>query len=108
MDLNGLQIAMGNWCFHCGRGGEAVIEYVKENDGDPARLYHEALELNDWLARGFIGILLSSNYNVFQPWFKSLLIYFRDYRSGDLLSSASDILDFYKKAFDEVGELYEI
>ena len=103
-----LKSAMREYCPHCGRGEDAVIEYVKEHDSDPVALYKEVIMLGDYSGRDFLSIILSSNYDVFTPWYKAVLVYFKESGKTGVTRRATDILDYYKKDFEEVGDLYEI
>jgi len=84
-------------CPHCGSGSEYVVEYVKEHDNDPEALYQEAIVLDENQKDDLIGILLSSDYDIFVPWYKKLLINTNTFISND-------ILDYYKESFDKVRE----
>ena len=107
MDYN-LKQAMEEYCPYCGRGEEAAIKYVKAHDANPIELYKEVIALENYTGRAFLGIILSSNYNVFTPWYKAALIYFKENGEMGTARLAKDILDFYKEAFEKVGELNEI
>lgn len=85
-------------CPHCGSGSEYVVEYVKEHDNDPEALYQEAIALNEYRRDDLINILLSSDYNIFVPWYKKLLV------NTDTFT-ANDVLECYKKSFDKVEDI---
>lgn len=102
-----LKSAMQEYCPHCGRGEEAAIEYVKEHDNDPVALYKEVIALGDYTGRIFLSIILSSDYDVFTPWYKAVLIYFKEIGTTGALQAKS-ILDYYKEEFEGVCDLYEI
>ena len=82
-------------CPHCGSGSEYVVNYIKSHDNDPEALYQEAIALDEDQRDDLIGILLSSAYNIFVPWYKKLLINTNTFTSTDLL-------DYYKESFDKV------
>lgn len=82
-------------CSHCGSGSEYVVSYVKSYDNNPEALYQEAIALDEDQRDDLIGILLSSSYNIFVPWYKKLLINTNTFTSNDLL-------DYYKESFDKV------
>lgn len=108
MKYNNLAYAMRIYCPCCGRGGEAAIEYVKEHDNDPVALYKEVISLGDNTAGDFLSVILSSDYNVFTPWYKAALIYFKENGKTGVTLQAKSILDYYKESFEKVGDLYEI
>ena len=89
-------------CPHCGNHSEDVVKYIKEHDNNPQELYQEAIELYDSYQGDLIGILYSSDYNIFVPWFKSFLIYVRDHAKTGSKFMADDVLDYYKKGFEKV------
>ena len=82
-------------CPHCGSGSEYVVKYVKEHDTNPKALYEEAIALDEYQRDDLIHILLSSDYNIFVPWYKKLLLQTDTF-------TANDILDYYKESFDKV------
>ena len=84
-------------CPHCGSSSEYVVNYVKSHDNNPEALYQEAIVLDEDQRDDLIGILLSSVYNIFVPWYKKLLINTNTFISND-------ILDYYKESFDKVKE----
>lgn len=87
-------------CPHCGDGSEYVVEYVKEHDTNPEVLYQEAIALDEYQRDALISILLSSDYNIFVPWYKKLLSQANTFTSND-------ILDYYKERFDKVLNVEE-
>ena len=103
-----LYLAMQDYCPCCGRGGDTAIKYVQEHDNDPIALYKEAIELGDYMGGDFINIILSSDYNIFTPWYKAVLIYFKEHGETGVTWDAADILDYYKEEFDKVGDLNEV
>lgn len=82
-------------CPHCGNGSEYVVNYVKSHDSNPEALYQEAIALKENQRDNLIDILLSSDYNIFVPWYKKLLINTNTFTSNN-------ILDYYKESFDKV------
>lgn len=108
MKYNNLAHAMRAYCPCCGRGEEAAIEYVKEHDNDPIALYKEVIALGDGTGGDFLSIILSSDYNVFTPWYKAVLIYFKENGKTGVTVQAEDILSYYKDGFEKVGDLNEI
>ena len=103
-----LEQAMKEYCPCCGRGEEAAIQYVKEYKGDPVDLYKEVLALGESVAGDFISIILASDYNVFTPWYKALLVYYKEHGESGIEWEAEDIYDLYKEMFDKVGDLHEV
>jgi hypothetical protein len=93
-----LKDCLNEVCPHCGSGSEYVVQYVQEHDKDPIALYQEALVLSEYQMGDLIGILLASDYDVFVPWYKKLLVHVNS-------PTSNDILDYYKEAFDEVEDL---
>ena len=91
-------------CPHCGSGSEYVVKYVKEHDSDPQALYEEAIKLSDCYLGDLIGILLSSDYNIFVPWFKAFCKYVAANDKADSGFTAKDVLDYYKEGFNEVKD----
>ena len=85
-------------CPHCGSGSEYVVKYVKDHEDNPVALYQEAIVLEEDQRDDLIGILLSSDYNIFVPWYKKLLRHTNTFTSND-------ILDYYKESFDKVEDL---
>ena len=85
-------------CPHCGNGSDRVVEYVKSHDNNPEALYKEAIALNNYQREDLIEILLTSDYNIFVPWYKKLLINTNTYTSKEMLM-------IYKKSFDEVPNM---
>ena len=85
-------------CPHCGSGSEYVVKYVKEHKADQESLYQEAIALDEYQRDDLIDILLSSDYNIFVPWYKKLLRHTNTFTSND-------ILDYYKESFDKVEEI---
>ena len=90
-----LKDCLDDVCPHCGSGSEYVVKYVESHDNNPEALYQEAIALDEDQKGDLIGILLSSDYNIFVPWYKKLLINTNTFTSNDLL-------DYYKEDFDEV------
>lgn len=70
-----LEDAFDAVCFECGHGDEYVIDYVKAHDNEPKALLEEAKQLKEVHKEALIGILLSSEYDVFVPWYKAFLLY---------------------------------
>ena len=85
-------------CPHCGSGSKYVVEYVKSHDNNSEALYQEAIALEEDKRDNLIDILLSSDYNIFVPWYKKLLRHTNTFTSND-------ILDCYKESFDKVEEI---
>ena len=108
MKFNNLALAMREYCPCCGRGGESAIEYVKEHDSDQVALYKEAIALGDCTGGDFLDIILSSDYDVFVPWYKAVLIYFKENGETGVTIQAESILKHYKEDFEKVGDLYEL
>lgn len=100
-----LENRMKEVCPHCGNHWEEVIEYIKEHDKDPKALYEEAIHLSDYESGDFAQMVLSSNYNIFVPWYKAFLIYVKNNAKTGSSWIANDILDYYKEDFDEVVDL---
>ncbi len=90
-----LKDCLDDVCPECWNGSKYVVKYVREHKNDQEALYQEAIALNEYHRRMLINILLASNYNIFVPWYKKLLIYTNSFRSND-------ILDYYKESFDKV------
>ena len=90
-----LKDCLDDVCPHCGSGSEYVVKYVKEHDDNLKALYQEAIALGEYQRDDLINILLSSDYNIFVPWYKKLLINTNTFRSND-------ILDYYKEDFADV------
>ena len=105
MGYNNLQLAMRQYCPCCSRGEEAAIEYVREHDNNPVALYNEAIELGDCMGGDFISIIVSSAYNIFVPWFKAVLVHFKEKGETGVNIQAEDILDYYKENFEKEDEL---
>ena len=105
MEYNNLALAMREYCPCCGRGEEAAIEYVRKHDNDPIALYGEVIALGDCTGGDFLSIILSSDYDIFAPWYKAALIYFKENGKTGIKMWAADILDYYKEDFEEVGDL---
>ena len=91
-----LKSCLDEICPHCGSGSEYVVRYVEQHDKDQVALYKEAIELDEDQINDLVGILLSSKYNIFVPWYKKLLIYLKDN------FQAQDILEYYKEQFKKV------
>jgi hypothetical protein len=100
-----LLAAVKEICPCCGRGGEATIAYCREHDKDQKTLYEEAIQLGGSCAGDLIGVLLSSDYNIFQPWYKAMLIWYKDNGDTGVTFEAADLLDYYKESFDKVEDL---
>ncbi len=90
-----LKSCLDEVCPHCGSGSEYVVNYVKSHDNNPEALYQEAIALEKNQRDHLISILLSSDYDIFVPWYKKLLTNTNTFRSND-------ILDYYKESFDKV------
>lgn len=90
-----LKDCLNEVCPHCGSGSEYVVKYVESHDNDPEALYQEAIALDEYRRDDLIDILLSSDYDIFVPWYKKLLINTNTFTSND-------ILDYYKENFDKV------
>ena len=90
-----LKDCLNEVCPHCGSGSEYVVKYVEAHDNDPEALYQEAIALDEYRRNDLIDILLSSDYDIFVPWYKKLLINTNTFTSNDLL-------DYYKESFDKV------
>lgn len=90
-----LKSCLDDICSHCRSGSEYVVKYVKSRDNNSEALYQEAIALDEDQRDDLIGILLSSDYNIFVPWYKKLLINTNTFISNDLL-------DYYKESFDKV------
>jgi len=100
-----LEYRMREVCPHCGNHSEDVVKYVQEHDNDPVALYKEAIALSDYVSGDLIDILLSSDYDVFVPWYKAFLKYVAENAKTGSSWVAKDILDYYKKAFSKVEDL---
>ena len=100
-----LEYRMHEVCPHCGNHSEEVVEYVKEHDNNPKALYEEAIKLSEYYSGDLIDILLSSDYNVFVPWYKAFCEYVAENAKTGSCRVAKDILDYYKKAFSKVADL---
>lgn len=101
-----LKDAFDEVCFECGHGDEYVIDYVKAHDNEPKALLEEAKQLNEVRKEALIDILLSSEYDVFVPWYKALLLYCIDLKEEACVQwRAKDIFTYYKKGFDKVENL---
>ena len=100
-----LEYRMHEVCPHCGNHSEEVVEYCKEHDNDPVSLYNEAIKLSDYVSGDLANILLSSDYDIFVPWYKAVLKYVAENAKTGSSWTAKDILDYYKKAFSKVEDL---
>jgi len=93
-----LKDCLNDVCPHCGSGWEYVVKYVESHDSNPEALYQEAIALDEDRRDDLIDILLSSDYDIFVPWYKKLLV------NTDTFT-ANDILDYYKKRFSTVEDI---
>lgn len=103
--MGNLFAAVREICPCCGRGGEAAIDYCKEHDKNQKALYEEAIQLGGSCAGDLISVLRSGNYNIFQPWYKAMLIWYKDNGDTGITFEAEDLLDYYKENFDKVKDL---
>ena len=103
--MSNLCAAVREICPCCGRGGEYAIKYCQEHDKDQKALYEEAIQLGGSMASDLIGVLLSSDYDIFQPWYKAMLIWYKDNGDTGVTFEAEDLLDYYKDAFSKVEDL---
>ena len=103
--MDSLRDAFENYCPCCGRGSEYVLDYIKAHDSDPKALFSEFINLSDYVACEVINLINGSDYDIFVPWFKAVLVYYRDNVSGGIKVSAADLLDYYKDSFDKVEDM---
>lgn len=74
---------------------DALADYVTNTPVE--QLDREVAALNIEQREQLVDMLLSSKYDIFNPWYKRLLISLDTFRTNDILS-------YYKKGFDEVKE----
>ena len=74
---------------------DALANYVTKTS--PLELNREVRRLSDSEKEDLVDMLLSSKYNIFNPWYKKLLISIGSPRT-------KDILEYYKNGFDKVKE----
>lgn len=72
---------------------EGLVDYVTNTS--PEQLDKEVLKLSKDEREELVNILLSSDYDVFNPWYKKLLISLNTLRSND-------ILEYYKEEFSKI------
>lgn len=67
---------------------EAILTYFKKDD-----VQHQL---------DFINIILSSNINIFTPWYKKALELSSESKNASLSARAKDILFYYRAGFEKV------
>ena len=72
---------------------EGLVNYVTNTP--PEQLDKEVLKLSKDEREELVGILLSSDYDIFNPWYKKLLISLNTLRTND-------ILEYYKEEFSKI------
>lgn len=94
MKENTLIQLINNVCPHCGNHSEDVVEYANK---DANRAFNEAEELSLEQTILFLEILLSSDFNIFIPEYKKLLLSIKSKSFW-----AEDLYEYYKEAFDKI------
>jgi len=72
---------------------DGLADYVAKTPTE--QLDREVVALSKSEKEDLVDMLLSSKYNIFNPWYKKLLISINSPRTNDILS-------YYKKGFDKV------
>lgn len=72
---------------------EGLVDYVTNTS--PEQLDKEVLKLSKDEREELVSILLSSDYDIFNPWYKKLLISLNTLRTND-------ILEYYKEEFSKI------
>lgn len=100
--------SFGGYCFECGSGEEYVLAYINTHDKDQKALLEEAKNLKDAYKQEVVNLCLSSDYDIFVPWYKAFLKYCaneEEVNNASLNFRANDILSYYKKGFDKVKDI---
>ena len=74
---------------------DALANYVTKTS--PLELDREISKMKNYEKEELVDMLVSSKYNIFNPWYKKLLISINSPRTND-------ILKYYKRGFDKIEE----
>ena len=91
---NTLKQLIDNICPCCGNHSDEVVDYA---NNDTKRAFKEANELSLEQIELFLEILLSSEFNIFIPEYKKLLLSIKSESFW-----AEDLYEYYKEAFNKV------
>ena len=101
-----LENAFSDYCFECGNGEDYVLLYVKAHENESKALLDEAKQLKDGYKEELVFIVLSTDCNIYTPWFKAFLKHCaQNSKYATLKYRAEEILKYYKKGFDKVEDM---
>ena len=92
-------------CSECGNGSDDVVDFIIHNDSDQQMLVDACDLLNDNRREELMRILLASDYDIFVPWYKTVLFKMAFGEKQNFF--AKDLYEYYKESFD-VTELLEL